>query len=77
MINNNCPQPPSATISYVDGEEQILEFPVKSGSMTNIKIDGQKIMEIHDLTKTVKSFCYLVSSAVVVVIALEIYLILK
>lgn len=73
MINNNCPQPPSATISYVDGEEQILEFPVKPGSMTNIKIDGQKIMEVHDLTKTVKSFCYLV----VVVIALNIYLILK
>ena len=45
--------------------------------MTNIKIDGHKIMEIHDLTKTVKSFCYLLSSAVVLVIAFNIYLILK
>ena len=61
----------------MDGEEQILEFPIKSGNMTNIKIDGHKIMEIHDLTKTVKSFCYLLSSAVVLVIAFNIYLILK
>ena len=49
MINHNCPQPPSATISYIDGEEQILEFPVSPGNLKNLKVDGRKIMDIHDL----------------------------
>lgn len=36
-------------ISYTDGEEQIIEFPVSQGNLKNLKVDGRKIMDIHDL----------------------------
>ena len=47
---NNSP----ANISYTDGEMKTVVFPeVKKGDLKNIKVDGERIMQIHDLAKNV------------------------
>jgi len=67
-------------ISYTDGTEQIVEFPVQAENLKDLKIDGRKIMDIHDLTlnlqkqgiqlKVIAIFCGLVAS---LVLAIELY----
>jgi hypothetical protein len=67
-------------ISYTDGAERIVEFPVEANNLRNLKIDGREIMDIHDLTlslqmqgkqlKVIAIFCGLVAS---LVLAIEIY----
>jgi len=41
----------NSTISYIDGEEQILEFPVLSGNLKNLKVNGEDILQTHDIAK--------------------------
>jgi len=43
-----------AEISYTDGETKTILFPeVAQGDLKNISVDGEKIMQIHDLAKSV------------------------
>ena len=72
-------------ISYTDGSEQIVEFPVSQGNLRDLKIDGEKIMDIHDLTlsierqnKQLKKIGYFASAVACLVLVLvlnEIYII--
>jgi hypothetical protein len=51
-MNNSLPTP--ARISYSDGEEKTIVFPeISRGGITDIKVDGERIMQIHDLAKNV------------------------
>jgi len=41
-------------ISYTDGTEHIVEFPVARGKLQNLKVDGYSIMDVHDLAMTIR-----------------------
>jgi hypothetical protein len=68
-------------ISYTDGSEQIVEFPVSQGNLKDLKIDGEKIMDIHDLTlsiqkqnKQLKKIVYFATASIAcLVLALNLY----
>ena len=67
-------------ISYTDGSEQIVEFPVSRGNLKDLRIDGEKIMDIHDLTvgiqkqnKQLKRIAYFASVVACLVLALNLY----
>lgn len=67
-------------ISYTDGSEQIVEFPVSRGNLKDLRIDGEKIMDIHDLTvgiqkqnKQLERIAYFASAVACLVLALNVY----
>lgn len=66
-------------ISYTDGNEQIIEFPVSK--LRNLKVDGSSIMDVHDLavkiqkqTNSLRKMAFIFGLVGLLVLATNLYL---
>ena len=74
---------PTTQISYTDGTEQIVEFPVQAENLKDLKIDGRKIMDVHDLaikiqkqTNSLRKMAFIFGVVGLFVLATNLYLVL-